>query len=202
MHGIFITGTDTDVGKTHITAWLANHLIRAQAARSIKLRIGAYKPVCSGSVINPATGESQWSDVERLWESTGRSYSKGVICPQTFAAPLAPPVAARLEGKHVCAKLLRSGLKEWEKLADILLIEGVGGWLAPLSETETVADFAAEVEFPVLVVAAQRLGMISHTLLTLESIRNRGLNVLGVIVNEVFEATDLSADTNIEELQR
>ncbi len=196
MHGLFITGTDTNVGKTHLTCWIARRL------RSNNICVGAYKPVCSGADYDAELKQFVWSDVERLWDATGREFNRTDICPQQFQAPVAPPVAARMQGQHVNADLLRTGITVWKDRVDVLLVEGVGGWLSPLSERETVADLARDFGFGVLVIAPQRLGMIGQTLLTLESIANRQLPIVGVIVNEIDQTTDRSSASNIEELRK
>lgn len=187
MRGLFITGTDTDVGKTYVSSLILKTL--RQQGRSV----GAYKPACSGAINASesiaAAGDppqvSQWADVEQLYAALDGNFSRELICPQRFQAPLAPPVAARLEQATVDEVLLTAGVDAWRALVEGLVIEGVGGWLCPLSNHATIADFAQFLGFPVLVVAAHRLGVINHTLLTLESIRRRGLPIAGVILNQV-----------------
>lgn len=172
--GLFITGTDTEIGKTYVTCLIA----REAASRGV--RVGVYKPACSGSVSGPV-----WEDVEALFESLGGRYEKDRICPQRFSAPLAPPVAARREGRTVDGELLRSGAAWWEGRVELLLVEGVGGLLSPLTETESVADLAGDLGYPLIVVAGRGLGTINHTLLTVEAARQRGLAVAGILFNEV-----------------
>lgn len=173
--GLFVTGTDTEVGKTYVTCLIARE------AASAGVRVGVYKPVCSGRV----PGAERWQDVETLWESLGGRYEKDRICPQRFSAPLAPPVAARREGRTVDGELLRSGAAWWEGRVELLLVEGVGGLLCPLTETENVADLAGDLGYPLIVVARRGLGTINHTLLTVEAARRRGLAVAGILFNEV-----------------
>lgn len=189
-HGFFITGTDTGVGKTHVTCHLAKTLI-AQG-RSV----GLYKPVCSGAV-NRGHGFWIWEDLERLAETLSPTLPRDWICPQKFRAPLAPPAAAEREGSSVHSGLLRSGLSCWLGQVEVLLVEGVGGWLSPIATGETVADLARDLNFPVLIVAANRLGMINHTLLTLESVKNLQLPVRGIVVNSIQEQDDESCLENV-----
>lgn len=175
MQGLFVTGTNTGVGKTHVTCAIARELQRRG------VRVGAYKPVCSGSE-RSAEGEF-WPDVLRLADALDRRFDSDWICPQRFSAALAPPAAARREGRTVDRKLLRSGVARWRNAVDVLLVEGVGGWLSPIAEGETVADFATDVGFPVLIVAGLELGAVSHTLLTVESVAQRGLPIAGIVAN-------------------
>ena len=194
--GLFITGTDTDVGKTWVTSAIARQL-RAQS-----VRVGVYKPVCSGAE-EAADGNLHWHDIDELAEATGNEFDETRICPQRFRHPLAPPVAARYEGKNVDADLLRSGVAWWAGQVDILLVEGVGGLLCPLTATSSIADLATDLKFPLLVVARANLGTINHTLMTLDVAERRGLAVAGVILNEVEAAGhDPSITTNAAEIAR
>lgn len=192
---LFITGTDTGVGKTYLTCWLARQL-RAQG-----LRVGAYKPACSGAI--ERDGRMTWEDVDQLSAALGNEFPADLICPQTFRAPLAPPVAAREEGRSVDESLLVQGAARWDSIVEVVLIEGAGGWLSPLSQNLTVADLAVRLAAPVVVVAANRLGVINHTLLTVESIRSRGLGVAGVILNEAAEPSQPAefASANLREIE-
>jgi dethiobiotin synthetase len=195
LRGLLITGTDTGVGKTYVACRIAS------ALRAAGLRVGAYKPVCSGA----AEGRSEfprWDDVEALWNATGGAFPRERIGPQCFLAPLAPPVAAREEGKRVDASLLQAGLDWWRGQVDVVVIEGAGGWLSPISDDATNADFAAACGCPVVIVAADRLGMINHTLLTVESIQARGLPLAGIVVNRHSLSEDSSIASNAEELAR
>lgn len=189
-HGLFITGTDTGVGKTVVTTAFAKNW------RAAGLRVGAYKPAASGYDLD-SSGRPFWSDVELLFEALGQSFPRERICPQCFAAPLAPPIAARVEGRCVDDHLLLEGAKWWQTQTEVLLVEGAGGLLSPLSTTGSNADLAAELGFPVLIVARLGLGTINHTLLTVEAAQRRGLNVLGIVLNATQpESTDLSTQSN------
>jgi dethiobiotin synthetase len=194
--GLFITATDTSVGKTYVAALIARQL------RGTGMRVGAYKPCASGSVAGPA-GRPLWGDVEELFRATGERFERRRICPQCFAAPVAPPVAARLEGRQVSHDLLESGLAFWRGHVDFLLIEGVGGLLAPLTEESSVADFARRVGYPLVIVARVGLGTINHTLLTVEAALARGLRVAGVVLNQAEpNESGPAAETNPAELAR
>jgi dethiobiotin synthetase len=194
--GLFITGTDTGVGKTFVAVAIIRSL------RERKMRVGAYKPAVTGSSAGP--GGPVWDDVARLQDALGREIAPERICPQRFQAPLAPPVAARHEGREVDATLLRRGIDWWNNQADVVIVEGAGGLLSPMTETETVADVARDIGFPLLVVARLSLGTINHTLLTLEAARNRGIEVAGIILNQstAGDPDDLSTATNAQELRQ
>jgi dethiobiotin synthetase len=175
--GLFITATDTGVGKTYLTALIARSLREAGA------RVGAYKPVCSGAEV-AADGGLSWGDVRILTEAIGGDFDPLRACPTRLKAPLAPPVAARLEDVPLDFEAMCSGTQWWQGRVDLLLVEGVGGLLCPLTEERTIADLAVALGFPLLVVARAGLGTINHTLLTVEAARSRGLRVAGVVLNE------------------
>lgn len=196
---ILVTGTDTGVGKT----WISQLLVGLLACRG--RRVGVYKPACSGADRLP-DGSLVWQDVELLHaafaqqaesrqplaattSATFDGLSRDDICPQRFAAPLAPPEAARLEGRTVDSQLLRTGIQVWQDRADMVVVEGAGGLLCPLTDNETVADLAVNLQSPLILVAANRLGVINHTLLTLQVAHQRGLQVLAVVLNNLTAAS-------------
>ncbi len=195
--GLIITGTDTGVGKTFV----AVEIIRA--LRDQGVTVGAYKPVVSGS--SPGPSGPVWDDLAKLQAALGGDdVPIERISPQRFLAPLAPPVAARIEGRTVDAGLLRRGVDWWRGRVDVVVVEGAGGLLSPLAETESLADVARDLEFPLVVVARLSLGTINHTLLTLEAAATRQLPVAGIVLNEPVPAdpADRSTETNAEELER
>ncbi len=189
--GLFITGTDTNVGKTFVAAAIARQL----AARGV--RVGVYKPAASGCE-RDASGQLVSEDAVRLWEAAGRPATLAQVCPQLFAAPLAPHLAALAEGKTLDAQLLRAGLSFWTDRCDIVLVEGAGGLLSPLGEDEYVADLAADLGYPLIVVAPNELGVINQTLCTLIAATTwpQALNVAGVVLNR-RRATSADADPSL-----
>ena len=203
LRGLLITGTDTGVGKTHVAALVIRQL------RDEGLRVGAYKPVCSGAVCAPS-GEPEWDDLARLHAAITEAhgvqpvaFTLDDLCPQRFLAALAPPIAARREGRAVDFDLLIHGVEVWRDRVDAVVIEGVGGWLCPVTDELTFADLAARWQAPVLVVARRGLGTISHTLLTIESIRRREVPIAGVILNEAAPIDDdPSVADNAAEIER
>lgn len=210
-HGLFITGTDTDVGKTVVGAALVRHW------RVAGHRVGAYKPVASGSVTidttsacaapncgDPPSGaplDPVWEDVEAYFHALDGEFPRDRICPQRFTAPLAPPVAARTAGIQVNEALLAGGLEWWHSQADFMLVEGAGGLLAPISEQRSNADLAGALGFPLLIVARTGLGTINHTLLTVAVAEQRGLPIQGIVLNSPRPiSVDQSFKSNPEEL--
>lgn len=140
--GLFITGTDTNVGKTHVAALIAVNL------KQKGFRVGVYKPAASGCREQDAQLVSD--DAMALWKAAGCIGDLEHVCPQRFAAPLAPHLAARREGLELNAELLRRGGDYWRERSDILLVEGVGGLMSPLGESEYVADLALFFGFPLI----------------------------------------------------
>jgi dethiobiotin synthetase len=195
LPGLFITGTSTEVGKTHVAAMIARQLVREGR------RVGLYKPVASGC--RGEAGERVADDAVELWEAAGRPGELERVCPQRFLAPLAPHRAARKEGKRVDAALLRTGLDYWREHSDIILVEGAGGLMSPLSDEDYNIDLAAEFGFPLLIVAANELGVINATLQTLITARARApeLPIAGVVLNQAaLRENDASLKSNAEEL--
>ncbi len=195
MQTIFVTGTDTNVGKTYVCCLLIRKL------RAACLTVGAYKPACSGAEFD-VEGRPFWSDIEALRSAAGAELPLDLICPQRYVAAVAPNVAAELEVSTVSSDLLLSGFAAWENRVDALIVEGAGGIFCPLSNELTVLDLATQIQAPVIVVAANRLGVISHTRLTVDRLRASGLEVAAVILNEVqaTDSGDSSLTTNARQL--
>ncbi len=193
--GLFITGNDTEVGKTWVAAIIVKSLVAAG------YRVGVYKPVASDCVFDGQTLVSE--DSIALWTAAGRPLTLDHVCPQRFKVPLAPHLAARNEGREISASQLRDGLSAWTGHCDIVIVEGVGGLMSPISDDEFVADLALDFGYPLVVVAANILGAINQTLQTLitaASFRG-GIPVAGIVMNDVrrFE-TDLSSESNAQQI--
>jgi dethiobiotin synthetase len=195
--GLFITGTGTGVGKTFVASLIV------RALRKAGKRVGVYKPVASGcerrddELISP--------DALSLWAAAGKPETLEAVCPQRFAAPLAPHLAARAEGRRVEAGLLRSGVDFWLSLSDVVIVEGAGGLMSPISDDDYNADLAASLGFPLVVVSANELGTINATLQTLiaAATYGEGLSIAGVVLNSPRKlADDPSTDSNPDELAR
>jgi len=181
--GLFITGTDTGVGKTTIAAGIARLL------KSWGVRVGVMKPV--------ATGDRQ--DVHRLMKAAGVKDDVSVINPQFFKAPLAPDVAAALERRHVTMDRIYNAYWYLHKKYDVLIVEGAGGVKVPLGETTYVVDMIQALGLPALVVARASLGTINHTILTLEALARVNVPVAGILLNGGSGRT-LAETTNLDSL--
>jgi len=193
--GLFVTGTDTDVGKTFVGAIIVRSLTRQG------YRVGVYKPVASGCEI--VAGELQSADALALWDAAGRPGPLSDVCPQRFAAPLAPNLAAEAEGRSVDPRLLRSGLELWTDRCDLVVVEGAGGLFSPISQSDFVVDLAKELAYPVIIVAANRLGTFNATILTIQAAERAGLQVAGVVLNTTERRPgDPSQASNAVELAR
>jgi len=172
-----VTGTDTGVGKTEVTALLA------VAARAAGLDVRAIKAVETGvHAADPNT------DAARL----GRAAGHPPLCGQTWRTPASPQRATQLEGAPFEEGAVRAFIQQHSSA--LTLVEGAGGWTVPLSDTLRWDTFVAETGVPVLVVAANRLGVLNHTLLTCEAIRSRGNPLVGVVLNHLQEENPEEAD--------
>ncbi len=167
----FITGTDTNAGKTYVTSLLTTALRRAGHPAV------AIKPLASGG----------WSDSEILSAAADHLLTPQEITPFFFELPLSPMQAASLEEKKIDPSAIVAFINEMKKKHSSLLVEGVGGWKVPLTDDVTTADLAAALGFPVLLVVRNRLGAQNHALLTIESIKNHGLTCAGMILNNLPE---------------
>lgn len=194
--GLFITGTDTAVGKTYVAALVARLL------HSRGYQIGVYKPVASGCIED--NGMLISDDAVRLWEAAGRPGDLNAVCPQRFEAPLAPHLAAREAEVAIDTQLLRDGLEYWRKRSQVVLVEGVGGLMSPISFDDYNADLADAFGYPLIVVAPNQLGVINQTLQTLITAATfrQGLEVVGVVLNDTCASKDdVSKATNRVELE-
>lgn len=200
MPGLFVTGTDTGVGKTRVAAAIARVL--TQAGRNVAV----LKPVATG--VERQGDRLRIEDAERLRDGIARDVPLERITPLVFEPPLAPCVAARQAGDRLepeqVVQATRSALTWWQQQgADLSVVEGVGGFLCPLAEGSTVADLALELDLPLVIVARRALGTLNHTLLTIEAIRRRGLRIAGVVLNTPEPAVPgLAEQTNRDELSR
>lgn len=196
--GLFITGTNTEVGKTYIASLIIRALVRSG------IRVGVYKPAASDCPLK--NGSHLSADALQLWEAAGQPGSLDQVCPQRFVAPLAPHLAAKAEGRQVDAELLRTGLSYWQDNYDFVVVEGIGGLMSPVSDQDYVADLAYEFGYPLLVVASNELGCINQTLQTLITAAafEDGLPVVGTILNDqqASPTDNISQVTNFDEITR
>jgi len=194
MRGLFVTGTDTGVGKTFIACGLA----RVLADRG--LRVGVMKPVETGCALRGDALEP--SDALQLLMAARSTQDLQSACPYCFAEPLAPDVAARRVGEQIDPAVIHDRFRLVMASHDVTVVEGAGGLLAPIWERYTMADLASDLGVPLLVVAASRLGAVNHTLLTLETAVARGLPVSAYVLNHLSREDDVAMATNAELLAR
>jgi dethiobiotin synthetase len=166
---LFLTGTDTDVGKTYV----ATRLVRALRKAGIDC-IGM-KPICCGEL----------TDAEELHAASGDALTLNEVNPVWLRAPAAPYAATMIENRDVDLALIRESFARLRAAHRSMIVEGVGGWRVPITRDYFVSDLARELQLPVAIVVANRLGALNHTLLTVESIRAAGLSCAGLILNQV-----------------
>ena len=182
--GLFVVGTDTDVGKTHV----ATAIVRSLAVTG--RRVGVYKPVASGC----ATADDTAGDAWLLWDAAGKPLAPGDVCPQVFATPIAPHRSARHAGSHVDERLLRTGLDAWLSAADVVVVEGAGGLFSPVGDATLVADLARDFCMPLVIVDAARLGTVGRSLAMCRAARAEGLDVAAVVLSHTTPATGAAHD--------
>jgi dethiobiotin synthetase len=192
MHGLFITGTDTGVGKTLVAAALVR-LLRRQGRR-----VGVSKPVATGATL--VQGRLVSEDSLKLAEAAGVEADE--VTRWTFAEPAAPPVAAKVAGQTLQLPDLIECIRDVGHDVDMLIVEGVGGLLCPITDRETVADLVDGLGLPLVIVARRSLGTLNHTLLTVEVAIQRGLAVAGVVISETTAPESLAEESNVEQLRR
>ena len=174
----FVTGTDTGVGKTYVTARLIRHL-RAQGLDTV-----GFKPICCGSR----------EDAEILRAAADDALSLNEINPVWLRTPAAPYTAALIENRAIDLALIRETFAALRARHQSVLVEGVGGWLVPIQKDYAVADLAREMELPVIIVVRNRLGALNHTALTVSHVRASGLPCAGLILNDVPAAPQDAED--------
>lgn len=179
MH-YFITATDTGAGKTYVTCLLLEGLRRGGR------RAVGFKPFCCGDR----------DDALRLLHASDGSVALDQVNPVWLKVPAAPYVAALMENRALDIDAVRSVLARLFETHDHVLVEGVGGWEVPLSRGMTLADFAASLALPVIVVVNNQLGALNHTLLTVKNIEARGLQCAGIILNHVRDERDPASISN------
>ncbi len=187
--GYFITGTDTDVGKTFVTVALMRYF--KQQGNTVL----GMKPVASGCV----AGESglRNADALLLQEHASKQIDYDVINPYAFVSPVSPHIAASESNQEVEMSVINENFQVLKEQAEIVLVEGVGGWLTPLSQSVDVADLAISFQLPVILVVAIRLGCINHARLSYAAIKASGMTCAGWIANCTEEGM-LKQQENIE----
>ncbi len=193
--GYFITGTDTGVGKTFVTS------LMAKALTDEGIDTGVMKPVETGCAVKK--GILIPKDALMLKGSSGADDHIDIINPYRFSPPLAPNIAARLKGVEIDLNKIKDSYMALLKAHRVVLVEGAGGLLTPLSDNKTMADLALFLKLPLIIVVPSRIGVINHTLLTVEYARANGIPVKGIIVNNpIAPKKDPSREYNRLEIER
>lgn len=174
---VFVTGTDTEVGKTRISTGLIA-VLQKQG-----LKAAGMKPVASGC--DWVAGQWQNEDALAMIAQSNVSLPYSVVNPYAFEPAIAPHIAASQVNNEVSISEIKQQFEQIKSEADAVVVEGAGGWLVPLNQTETMADLAVALDLPVVLVVAIKLGCINHALLSIESIQQRGLRIAGWVANHL-----------------
>ena len=189
-----VTGTDTGIGKTVVTCALAAR------ARVLGLRVAAMKPIESGVVERPVSDHGLASDADRLRAAAGSTQPLSVVRPYVLEEPLAPMIAAERANLAIDVAVLDSALARIEQDAEVVLVEGAGGLLVPISANVSYLDLFARWQLPLLLVAGNKLGVLNHVLLTVRAAEAMGVPVRAIVLTAlsdhdatVAEATNFDA---------
>ena len=177
MKGYFVTGTDTGVGKTVVTACLAT-LFKSRGED-----VGMMKPIETG--VDPECSSSANSDAKFLMEVAGVQDPE--VCPYRLKTPASPYQAARIEGKELDPAEILESFRVLKSKYSMMLVEGIGGLLVPITRRYNVTDLALQMNLPLIIVSRIQIGILNHTLLTINAARQHGLEVAGVILNPIYE---------------
>ena len=188
--GIFVTGTDTGVGKTHVACALV------RAFRESGTRVAGMKPIAAGIDAGAALN----SDVAALADADALDIPPRVRNPYAFSDPIAPHLAARDAGVSVDLAIIAAAFRDLAAFADLVVVEGAGGARVPIGPHLDMLDIARRLRVPVLLVVGVRLGCLNHSLLTVDAIASRGLTLAGWVANRIDPAM-LRADDNVDELR-
>ena len=195
MFGVFVVGTDTEVGKTTFSAVFARHLL------AMGRTVAPFKPVETGCEKNE-TGALVPADGSRLMAATECRLDVDAVCPYRFEPPVTPWVAAREVGTEIELSLLLERFRWLETRFDWVVVEGCGGLLSPICEGFDTLDLIRELALPTVVVGRSALGTINHTLMTLHTIRQSGHEPLGVVLSRGREEWEVAEGTNSEAIER
>lgn len=175
--GLFVTGTDTGIGKTSVALGLMG------ALRASGRAVVGMKPIASGCIATEAGLRSE--DAVALQAHASRSVPYGLVNPYRFAAPIAPHFAAASVANRITIATIEAAHRELAQSGEIVIVEGIGGWRVPINESEEMGDLARSLGHPILLVVGLRLGCINHALLTAESIDRAGLTLWAWVANQV-----------------
>lgn len=183
---VFVTGTDTGVGKTTFTVWLLQRL------RARGLQVAGYKPICCGDR----------DDATQLLAASSPGLTIDEVNPVWLRTPAAPLTAATVEQCEIDRAALGNGFVRLKERFDFVAVEGVGGWKVPITTDYFTSDLAAELHLPVLLIAYNRLGCLNHVFLTLQGIEAAGLKCAGIVLNDLAPEPEIATATNAEILRR
>jgi dethiobiotin synthetase len=188
--GFFVTGTDTNAGKTHVSGELMGFIMAAG------IRVAGMKPVASGG--HWVSGQWRNEDALHLASLASLKLPYEWVNPYAFNQPIAPHLAARHEGRTICIDTIRAQFRKIESEVDAVVVEGAGGWLCPLDEGLDISDLACDLALPVILVVGIRLGCINHARLTDRAIRSTQVPYAGWVANFIdpeFTARDETVET-------
>jgi len=189
-----VVGTDTNVGKTYVATALVRHFVQAG------LQTVGMKPIASGCTINQA-GELSNEDAVALSLASNVNAPLHLTNPYRFAPAIAPHLAAEQTGVVMDLEVITQAYQQLSSLAEVVIVEGAGGFFVPINATETLADLAVKLNIPLILVVGMRLGCINHALLTVEAIQSRGLKLAGWVANEIDPNMSMFAE-NVSSLQQ
>ena len=192
MPHYFITGTDTGVGKTFVTCVLLHHL-REQGIAAIGM-----KPIAAGAEMTQDGLHNE--DIDALREASGIPLESEDLNCYLLVEPIAPHIAAANEDVEIDLDVIRQRFDQLAELAEVVLVEGVGGFIVPLGDTIDSADLATDLDLPVILVVGMRLGCLNHALLTQAAILARGLTMAGWVANQI-DPNMAELDANVEALE-
>lgn len=185
IHGIFITGTDTGVGKTLVAAALALHL------KKRGLSVGVMKPIETGT----SAGKSPRSDAARLQSIIESEETLGAICPYSFELPVAPLTAAQMSHQPINPDTIRKIYQFLSSRYECMVVEGVGGVHVPITTRDNVLDLVKQLRLPVVIVGRSGLGGINHALLTIEALRRNKIAIIALVLNRTHPVRSAIART-------
>jgi dethiobiotin synthetase len=193
----FVTGTDTGSGKTTIASALIRHFVD-QGRKTVGM-----KPIASGCEFvqdQSVNGQLVNEDVTALIQASNVIAPLTLVNPYHFMPAIAPHIAASQAGIHIDTDVILTAYRQLSAMADIVVVEGAGGFLVPVNRHQTLADLAVQLNIPIILVVGMRLGCINHALLTVEAIKSRGLHLAGWVANQV-DPEMAEFEANLESLQ-
>ena len=191
---VFVTGTDTEVGKSVIAGGLA------LAFRERGIDVGVMKPAVTGC--RTRKGQCTAEDVDFLVKASGSEDNPGLICPYMLRDPLAPEVAADREGARIDIRTIKSAFKQLNEKHEALIVEGAGGLFVPIKRNYLMIDLIASLGVPIVIVARPGLGTINHTLLSCEAARAKNIGIGGIIINNYPKKPSTAERTNPDMIRR